>query len=238
MNIIITGASSGIGYQTAVEIAHTGEHSIAVISRNEEKLQALKTDIELTTKSKVYVLSFDLANGNFNVLLSQIEKHFKLSERNYIDVLVNNAGYLVNKPFVDLTMDDWQNTFDVNLFSSVKLIKMLFPYFNRKASSHIVNIASMGGVQGTIKFPGLSAYSSSKAAVNVFTESLAAEFQDENIKVNAINPGAVGTPMLNKAFPGYNAPVTAQQMGNYIAQFALTGHNLMNGRVIQVSLSN
>ncbi|MFK5854527.1 MAG: SDR family oxidoreductase [Bacteroidota bacterium] len=237
MNIIVTGASSGIGYQTVMELAITNEHSIVVISRSKASLENLKAEVESTTKSKVHVINFDLGSNDFSKLFIEIDNCFQLSNGNFVDILINNAGYLVNKPFAELTMDDWQKSFDVNLFGSVKLIKILFPHFNRKETSHIVNISSMGGVQGTIKFPGLSAYSSSKASVNVLTESLAAEFENENIRTNALSLGAVQTEMLNKAFPDYKAPVTANQMGHYIADFALNGHKLMNGRIIQVSLS-
>lgn len=236
MNIIVTGASSGIGYQTVTEFAKTGKHDIVVISRNKSKLENLKSEAELNTQSKVHVLAFDLNQKDYEKLFNEISTCFQLKNENFIDVLINNAGFLVNKPFMDLDTEDWQKTFDVNLFASVKLIKQLFPYFNRKQAAHIVNIASMGGVQGTEKFPGLSAYSASKGAINILTESLAEEFSNENIKVNAINPGAVQTEMLKKAFPGFEAPVTAQQMGKYIANFALNGHNLMNGRILQVSL--
>ena len=238
MNIIVTGASSGIGYQTVLELARTGDHHIVVISRNINKLKVLKADAESATKSKVSIIAFDLGNDDFSTLFVEIDRCFKLEDGNLVDVLINNAGYLVNKLFTDLKIGDWQKTFDVNLFGSVKLIKIVLPYFNRNKGAHIVNIASMGGVQGTIKFPGLSAYSASKAAINILTESLATEFEDDNIKVNAINPGAVQTEMLEKAFPDYKAPVIAQQMGNYIANFALTANSLMNGRIIQVSLSS
>jgi short-subunit dehydrogenase len=237
MNIIVTGASSGIGLQTTKELAKTGEHHIVVISRNREKLALLKTEVEQLTESRISIIAFDLGKGDFSDLFIAIDNHLKIKEGNNIDILINNAGYLVNKPFVDLNMNEWKNTFEVNLFGAVKLIKALFPYFNRASAAHIVNIASMGGVQGTLKFSGLSAYSASKAAINVLTESLAIEFEQENIKVNAISPGAVQTHMLEKAFPEFKAPVTAQQMGNYVANFALTGHKLMNGRIIQVSMS-
>lgn len=237
MNIIVTGASSGIGYQTVLELAKSGEHHIVVISRNEEKLETLKTNAESISDSKISIIGFDIGSGDFKVLHEQLDFCFNFTDNNTVDVLINNAGYLVNKPFVDITESDWQKTFDVNLFGSVKLIQLLFPHFNRSRAAHIVNIASMGGVQGTIKFPGLAAYSASKGALNILTESLAAEFHDENIKVNSINPGAVQTEMLKKAFPDYDAPVTPQQMGSYIANFALTGSSLMNGRLMEVSLS-
>lgn len=237
MNIIVTGASSGIGYETVKELAITGEHQIVAVSRNQIKLNILKEEVESTSKSKVHIVAYDLGNDDFSKLFTEIDNCLQLTNGNFVDILINNAGYLVNKLFAELTIDDWQKSFDVNLFGTVKLIKILFPYFNRKETSHIVNIASMGGVQGTIKFPGLSAYSASKASVNVLTESLAAEFENENIRTNALSLGAVQTEMLNKAFPDYKAPVTANQMGHYIADFALNGHKLMNGRIIEVSLS-
>ncbi len=236
MNIIVTGASSGIGYQTVLELADMGEHHILAIARSKNKLEKLKKEAEQGKKSTVNILSFDLSKKSYQRLFDEINKYFYLENGNTIDVLINNAGYLVNKAFINLEPNDWQKTFELNLFSSVKLIKQLFLYFNRKNGTHIVNIGSMGGVQGTEKFPGLSAYSASKAAINVLTESLAAEFKTENIKVNAINPGAVQTEMLKKAFPDFKAPITAKQMGNYIAEFALNGHKLMNGRILQVSL--
>lgn len=237
MNIIVTGASSGIGLHTAKELAKTGEHHIVVISRNREKLALLKTEIEQLTKSRISIIVFDLGKEDFSNLFARIDSCINFENGNSVDILINNAGYLVNKTFIDLDMNDWKNTFNVNLFASVKLIRVLFPYFNRVSGAHIVNIASMGGVQGTLKFLGLSAYSTSKAAINVLTESLAIEFEQENIKVNAISPGAVQTHMLETAFPDYKAPVTAQQMGSYVANFALTGHELMNGRIIQVSMN-
>ena len=236
MNIIVSGASSGIGYQTVLELAKTGEHHIMAISRNQTNLEKLKVEAELANTSKVHIISFDLSQKDYGNLLDEINHYFHLNIGNSVDILINNAGYLVNKPFIELTMEDWQKTFEINLFATVKLIKLLFPFFNKKQGSHIVNIGSMGGVQGTEKFPGLSAYSASKSAINVLTESLAAEFETENIKINAINPGAVQTEMLETAFPGFKAPVTAQQMGNYIANFAINGHQLMNGRIHQVSL--
>lgn len=236
MNIIVTGASSGIGYQTVLELAKAGGHHIVAISRNKDKLEILKTEAEINAESNVQVIPFDLGNNDYSNFFHEINHYFHLKNGNSVDILINNAGYLVNKPFIEITMEDWQKTFEVNLFASVKLIKLLFPYFNKKQGAHIVNIGSMGGVQGTEKFPGLSAYSASKAAINVLTESLATEFETENIKVNSINPGAVQTEMLEKAFPGFEAPVTAQQMGNFIANFALNGHHLMNGRIHQVSL--
>lgn len=235
MNIIITGCSSGIGYQTVLELAKLGSHQIIGLARSTVGLNELKKDfLDLKSESTLKVISFDLDQEKYDYLLSNLP----FNENQTLDILINNAGYLVNKPFSELNMDEWQKTFNVNLFASVKLIKALFPYFNRKQGAHIVNIGSMGGVQGTAKFKGLSAYSASKSAINVLTESLSVEFEQERISVNAINPGAVQTKMLEAAFPEYQADISAQQMGYFIAHFALNNKDVMNGRLVQASLKS
>lgn len=235
MNILITGCSSGIGYQTALAFASLGTHHVWAISRNVTGLESLKQEFESKeSTSTINIIPFDLEKDDMEVLLSKLN----LSIENPMDILINNAGYLVSKSFVELSMEDWDKMFRVNLFSSVNLIKSLFPFFNRKAGAHIVNIGSMGGVQGGVKFPGLSAYSASKGAVNILTEALSVEFENEGIRVNAINPGAVQTKMLEEAFPGFQADVSPMQMGTFIAQFAINNKDVMNGRLVQASLKS
>ncbi len=234
MNCIVTGASSGIGFFTALELANTSpDNLVFALGRSREGL------IELENQSKyknVKTFSFDLGQSDFSPIITQISEFFKINSNGAIDVLINNAGYLVNKSFTELTSADWLKTFEINLLAPVKLIQILLPYFNKEEGSHIVNISSMGGVQGSRKFSGLSAYSASKAAIANLTESLATEFKNSKIHVNAICPGAVETKMLKSAFPGFNAPIGPDLMGKYIANFALTNGKLMNGRIIQVSL--
>jgi NAD(P)-dependent dehydrogenase (short-subunit alcohol dehydrogenase family) len=104
--------------------------------------------------------------------------------------------------------------------------------------SHIVNIASMGGFQGSSKYPGLSCYSASKAALACLTECLAGEFTESGIKVNCLALGSVQTEMLEEAFPGYKAPVDAQEMAEFIADFALKGHKFFNGKILPVAVNN
>jgi 3-oxoacyl-[acyl-carrier protein] reductase len=95
----------------------------------------------------------------------------------------------------------------------------------------------MGGIQGSAKFPGLSAYSSSKGAVLTLTELLAEEFKETGPSFNALALGAVQTEMLEEAFPGYKAPVSAIEMAEYVMNFALNGQKLYNGKILQVSSS-
>jgi 3-oxoacyl-[acyl-carrier protein] reductase len=95
----------------------------------------------------------------------------------------------------------------------------------------------MGGIQGSSKFPGLAAYSSSKGALITLTEMLAEEYKESNISFNALALGAVQTEMLAEAFPGYQASTTAREMARFIADFALNGHQFFNGKVLPVAHS-
>ncbi|HKR03686.1 MAG TPA: SDR family oxidoreductase, partial [Bacteroidia bacterium] len=152
-------------------------------------------------------------------------------------LLINNAGLLINKPFEELSETDWLNMYKVNVFGPVKIIKTILPLMGKTNKTHIVNISSYGGFQGSSKFRGLSGYSSGKAALANLTECLAEEFKNKNISVNCLALGSVQTEMLAKAFPGYTAAVSPQQMAQFIVDFAFTGHNYFNGKILPVTLS-
>ncbi|MBK7571347.1 MAG: SDR family oxidoreductase [Bacteroidetes bacterium] len=161
-----------------------------------------------------------------------------------LEVLVNNAGYLKNAPFEELTISEWRNVYEANLFGPVNLIKQLLPLLKKgKLSgssgfkSHIVNIGSIGGVQGSSKFKGLSAYSSSKGALSVLTECLAEEFKEDLIAVNCLALGSVQTEMFSEAFPGFTAAKQPEEMGTYIGKFAMEGSMFFNGKILEVSIS-
>ncbi len=234
MNIVITGASSGIGFETALHLSQNPGTTIIAIARNKENLDILQRRTkELQPLSKLVPVVFDLESESFEELKEKILAFFK-----HVDVLINNAGALISKPFMELNNEDWLKMHSVNVMGPVKLIRTLVPYMGKERKSHIVNIGSMGGVQGSVKFPGLSAYSSSKAMLANITECLALEFAGMNIHVNCLALGSAQTEMLGKAFPGYIAPLTAQQMGEYVADFSIKANNYMNGQVISVSLSN
>ena len=152
-----------------------------------------------------------------------------------IDILINNAGSLINKPFAETTDEEFESVYRVNVFSVASLTRHFLQIINPKG--HVVNISSMGGIQGSLKFPGLSAYSSSKGALITLTEMLAEEYAKTGPSFNALALGAVQTEMLAEAFPGYEAPLTAEQMGSYILDFALNGNQFYNGKVLPVSSS-
>ncbi len=220
MNIVITGAGKGIGFELSKLFAENNHNTIA-ISRNIDELKKIESPF-------LKPLSFDLSLNNYSPL-------FEFTENGLgkIDILVNNAGLLINKNFRDITDTDFDNVFNTNVKAVFKLTQILLPIFNK--GSHIVNISSMGGVQGSSKFPGLSIYSASKGAVSILTECLAEELKEEQIRVNALALGAVQTEMLENAFPGFKAPLSASKMAKYIYEFALTGHNYYNGKVLTVS---
>ena len=220
-NIIITGTSRGIGFELAQLFAKNNCNVLA-LSRNSEPLNKLNLKI-ITT------LSVDLSNEN------DLQKVTNFVSKNWknVDILINNAGKLVNKPFEKITSLDFLEVYKVNVFAVAELTKQLIPFF--KKGSHVVNISSIGGVLGSTKFPGLAAYSSSKGALLTLTEVLAEEYKEQQISFNAIALGAVQTEMLEEAFPGYKAPVTAGEMADYIYNFALTGNKFYNGKILQVS---
>jgi NAD(P)-dependent dehydrogenase (short-subunit alcohol dehydrogenase family) len=167
--------------------------------------------------------------------LQQVENFVKKSWQNKVDVVIHNAGSLVNKPFEQITPADFEQVYKVNVFAVAELTRICIPYLSK--GSHVVTISSMGGVQGSSKFPGLAAYSSSKGAVITLSELLAEEYKEQQIAFNVLALGAVNTEMLQEAFPGYEAPLSAKEMAEYIWNFALTGNKFYNGKVLQVSSS-
>lgn len=225
--VIITGASRGIGSEISIALAKRG-HQVIAVARSEHNLQQLKS----RHPSHIHAYPLDLTDE------PEVHKFAAFFRENFkqADILINNAGSLLNKPFEDLTKSDWHHMIDSNLLTNVLLTKALLPVFSNQA--HIVNISSMGGFQGSTKFPGLSAYSVAKGAVSILSECLAVELADRNIRINALCLGAVQTQMLGQAFPGFKAPVTADQMGEYITDFALNGSAFYNGQVLPVTLAD
>jgi NAD(P)-dependent dehydrogenase (short-subunit alcohol dehydrogenase family) len=233
MNIVVTGASRGIGFQIVQSLAKAGVLKIIGISRNYKQLCQLKELCSQLSMTEFIPVAYDFQQitAAEPQLAGLIKQHF-----NHIDILINNAGTLVNKPFESITTDEINRLFTVNYIAPALLIKYLLPLL-RVSQAHIVNITSMGGFQGSVKFKGLSHYSASKAALAVLTECLAEEYKKEGLVFNALALGAVQTEMLAEAFPNFKAPVTSEQMGEFIANFAMNGKTFFNGKVLPVSLS-
>lgn len=227
MNIIITGASRGIGKHLAIILAESKKHKIILISRNEERLNEICKE---SGNDNMIPIAFDQVNGEYSDLSKRIRNLMP-----EINILINNAGSLINKKFGQLTAEDFDYLMHANVRSAFLLTKALLPLFETNA--HILNIGSMGGYQGSAKFPGLSLYSASKGALAVLSECMAEELKEHNVIVNCLALGAAQTEMLAEAFPGYKAPLSAKQMAAYIADFALNGGKYYNGKILPVSLS-
>jgi NAD(P)-dependent dehydrogenase (short-subunit alcohol dehydrogenase family) len=232
MNIIITGASSGVGFEAVLELCLSGKHKVIALARSQDKLsRLLEIALGLNPECILYPLVFDIVHDDYHDLQQFIQTRFD----GKIDILINNAGVLVNKPFIDLDETDFVEMLQSNYIGHVRMIQATIPLMAKGA--HIVNIGSMGAFQGSAKFAGLSAYSASKAALHTLTECLALELADRQIKVNCLALGSAQTEMLEQAFPGYESPVMAFEMGKYIADFALTGHRFFNGKILPVAVS-
>jgi NAD(P)-dependent dehydrogenase (short-subunit alcohol dehydrogenase family) len=220
-NVIITGTSRGIGFELALLFANAG-HQVLAISRNTKK--------ELIEHQNIVCLSIDISKEEEQV---QVLDFIKKSWQNKVDILIHNAGRLINRPFEYLTSEDFEQVYKVNVFAVAALTQVCIPFMRK--GSHVVSISSMGGIQGSMKFPGLAAYSSSKGAVITLSELLAEEYKERGIAFNVLALGAVKTEMLQEAFPGYEAPLSAKEMANYILDFSLNGNKYYNGKVLQVS---
>lgn len=222
-NIIITGTSRGIGFELVHLFANQG-HNVLALSRNAKPVANLHFD-------NISAFAFDLCNeDDYQKVVQFIKNEWK-----QVDILINNAGAIINKPFAETTFQDFTKVYQTNVFGVSELTRTVLPFM--KSDSHVVTISSMGGIQGSMKFPGLSAYSSSKGAVITLVELLAEEYKETGPQFNVLALGAVQTEMLEEAFPGYKAPTTAKEMAEYIQDFALTGNKYYNGKVLQVSNS-
>lgn len=228
MNILVNGGSRGIGKEVVLFLSQDINNQIIVTGRNEKDLKALSA-----FSSNIHALQADLSDpdefsGTFR---SKVLSHFSR-----IDILINMAGALVSREFMKTEDKEARLMMDTNFFGPASVIRIVKPLMPQ--GSHILNISSMGGYQGSVKFNGLSFYSSSKAAIACLSECLAEEFKDSGVSVNCLSLGAVQTEMLNEAFPGYKAPVAAGEIAPFISYFALNGHRFMNGKIIPVALNN
>ena len=237
MNIVVTGASRGIGYQTALKFSEDTKNTIFVLSRNEGGLKKLLDESQSAT---LVPIRCDISDTlSVEAAVNEISGRVKS-----IEVLVNNAGSLLQKDFSELTMEDWKEVYGVNVFGVAAITKQLLPLLalgklseREKVHAHVINIASMGGIQGSLKFKGLSAYSSSKGALITMTECLSEELQSVGIRVNCVALGSVETEMFKKAFPGYEASARVEEIAAWLVDFSAKGFYFFNGKTIQLSTS-
>jgi short-subunit dehydrogenase len=228
MNIVINGGTRGIGNEVVHYLAREVNNKILVTGRNEKLLKGFSDQYENVKTLAIDLSAFDKYNDAF---VKMVSLNFRK-----IDILINIAGFLVARDFLKIDSKDARLMMEINFFGPASVIRLLKPYMH--AGSHIVNISSMGGFQGSSKYSGMSYYSASKAALACLTECLATEFSESGIKVNCLALGSVQTEMLEEAFPGYKAPVDAREMAEFISDFALNGHKFFNGKILPVALSN
>lgn len=234
MKILITGASRGLGAAIARQFASNEDCELYLVSRNEKALSRLKDDIHKDFPgTDVFIFGLNLQKeDNIQLLTDKIQKI-----SGHLDIIINNAGHLVNRDFTEIGFKEINEVFSVNYTAPALIIKESMALLKKAEKPHIVNISSMGGFQGSVKFPGLSHYSASKGAIAVLTECLATEFKGE-IAVNCLAIGSVQTEMLEEAFPGHKAPLQPEQMAEFVCEFAMNGHRFMNGKIVPVSLTN
>ncbi|MDY0077343.1 MAG: SDR family oxidoreductase [Bacteroidales bacterium] len=232
MDLIIAGCGRGIGFETAKIFAQLKDIRVLALSRNITQLELLKESIKEQYKGSEFIpfsIDFDQIAFTNQIIKVVEQQRFKPS------ILIYNAGLLINKPIREFTESDFDRQFHVNVKAGFLLIQTLLPYFAENA--HIVTISSMGGYQGSSKFPGLSLYSAAKGALAVMSECFAEELKDSKISVNSLALGAAQTEMLEMAFPGIKAPLSAAQMAEFIADFAMNGSKYFNGKILPVSIS-
>ena len=221
MNVLVTGSSKGIGKSVVDELLKNNLiNKVYITSRNRDNLTV--------NSSKVIKVELDFLKPNWN------NEILKAIDQDPIHVLINNSGYLYNGSIKETSSEEIDKMVSINYTGPYKLVQSLLDnLINGKA--HIINIGSMGGFQGSSKFPGLSLYSSSKAALANLSECWAEELKEYEIKSNCLALGAIDTEMLQNAFPGYKATVSSSEIAVSIVDFALNYGRVMNGKVIPMS---
>ncbi|QTY26722.1 SDR family oxidoreductase [Flavobacterium sp. CS20] len=222
-HIVITGTSRGIGFELVKILSNQGHH-IYALSRNQQPVAELNLQ-------NVHSISCNLSD---ELSIDNAIKKIK-TQTSQLDILIHNAGQFLNQPFEKTNIADVKAVYETNVFGVFNLTSRLLNAFSK--INHTVNISSMGGIQGSVKFPGLVAYSTSKVALICLAEILAEEYKDTEMAFNCLALGAVQTEMFEEAFPGMQAPINAKEMASYIADFALTGQRFYNGKTLQVSNS-
>ncbi|MCB0792745.1 MAG: SDR family oxidoreductase [Flavobacteriales bacterium] len=225
--VLITGASRGIGAETARALVADHGTQVLLVSRNGELLADVASSCSDPTK--VEILALDLASAD---AVPRVDE--RVGQRR-LRAIINNAGLFRTRNLGQWTLADLEELFRINAHVPFLLAQALADRLEGEPQGHVVNIGSMGGVQGSVKFPGLLGYSASKAALAGYTECLAEELRKRGIACNCLALGSVDTEMLRQAFPDHQAGLTALEMGRYVARFALEGHKYFNAKVLPVS---
>ena len=187
---LVTGSSSGIGFETSLMLARAGFNTYASM-RNLEKSKNI-TEIAKKEKLPLQVVQLDVNNDGS--VKDALVKILKADQR--IDVLINNAGYGLFGSVEDTSIEEIKAQFETNFFGVVRVTQQVLPLMRRQNSGTIVNVSSVGG---RIGLPALSAYHSTKFAVEGLSESIAFELEPFGIRVVIIEPGVIRTNILNSS---------------------------------------
>lgn len=223
MKVLITGASRGIGRELSLFFAEAG-HRVLAVARSKDAVMDLASYNDAIEAWPLDINDWEKAASSI------MEKHTQ------IDLLIHNAAAFINKPFREMKLEDMQEVYHTNVFVPYFLTQSLMPALKR--GSQVLAISSVGGIGGSMKFPGLSVYSSSKGALNILVECLATELDQEGIIVNGLALGSSATEMFKAAFPDLEAASSPKDMARFIANFALQSPGLVQGKVYPVSSSN
>jgi len=229
MNIIVNGGTKGIGRELVKLFSAEKSNRILVTGRSKSILDQLSGDSKHGN-----IISYTIDLEEFDRYKVSLVKDIN-DKLGSVDILINNAGSLSVKDFMNISLTEARKMMETNFWGPATMIRELKPLM--KKGSHIVNISSMGGYQGSSKFRGMSFYSASKAALSCLSECLAEEFREDGIIVNCLALGSVETDMFKKAFPGHKAPVNAVAMAAFIVDFAVNGSRYFNGKVLPVALN-
>lgn len=220
---IVTGAGRGIGRATALALAAEG-HQVLVAARSLADVQEVAREIQ-AAGGEALAVSCDVRD------IQQVNRMVEAAITTWgrVDLLVNNAGFACFKPFEKLSLEDWEETFAVNLLGTVRCIQAVLPHMTQQRSGRIINLSSVSGLKGIEE---QSAYCASKHAVNGLTKALALELRSHNIAVHALCPGAVATRLAMDAMPGrdFNDWMTPDQ----VAQSVLYLANLPEGATVDI----
>lgn len=223
--VLITGATSGIGKQLCKLYVKKG-WEVWGLGRSQEKLDKLKKEL-----NQIQLIKSDLKEFDIKSFKKQTKELKKLN------LLINNAGYLKKQSLTELDINDFIDTYKVNVFSVHQIIQAVLTKLKKSKNASIINIGSAGGVTNTLKFQGMSAYSSSKGALSIYSECIATELRTEGINVNCLALGAVDTKMLNQAFPDTNYKVEAKKMASYVYSFSQES-KIINGQTLIIANNN